>query len=107
MGISDWSSDVCSSDLAGGAHWSWCDCRTSCWQLSCICAELVSTYRGAEGKVRDRRNEGLPAKGAGGESVCSLYFFDYLHWHRLQRSEERRVGKECVRTCRYRWSRYH
>src|SRR3546814_3333123 len=23
------------------------------------------------------------------------------------RSEERRVGKECVSTCRYRWARYH
>src|SRR3546814_16285414 len=23
------------------------------------------------------------------------------------RSEERRVGKECVSTCSYRWSRYH
>src|SRR3546814_18276150 len=23
------------------------------------------------------------------------------------RSEERRVGKECVSTCRYRWSTYH
>src|SRR3546814_10264498 len=23
------------------------------------------------------------------------------------RSEERRVGKECVRTCRYRWAKYH
>src|SRR3546814_19420448 len=27
------------------------------------------------------------------------------HWH--QRSEERRVGKECVSTCRSRWSPYH
>src|SRR3546814_11625203 len=26
--------------------------------------------------------------------------------HRLDRSEERRVGKECVSTCRYRWSPY-
>src|SRR3546814_5830076 len=26
---------------------------------------------------------------------------------RTQRSEERRVGKECVSTCRYRWSPYH
>src|SRR3546814_13770637 len=26
------------------------------------------------------------------------------HW---RRSEERRVGKECVSTCRSRWSRYH
>src|SRR3546814_18249091 len=25
----------------------------------------------------------------------------------LERSEERRVGKECVSTCRYRWSPYH
>src|SRR3546814_19144805 len=31
----------------------------------------------------------------------------YLHAHHLppqERSEERRVGKECVRTCRSRWS---
>src|SRR3546814_12491695 len=27
--------------------------------------------------------------------------------HRLSRSEERRVGKECVSTCRSRWSPYH
>src|SRR3546814_19032214 len=26
---------------------------------------------------------------------------------RPDRSEERRVGKECVSTCRYRWSPYH
>src|SRR3546814_18344838 len=26
---------------------------------------------------------------------------------RFLRSEERRVGKECVRTCRYSWSPYH
>src|SRR3546814_18553990 len=25
----------------------------------------------------------------------------------MERSEERRVGKECVSTSRYRWSRYH
>src|SRR3546814_21141468 len=25
----------------------------------------------------------------------------------MTRSEERRVGKECVSTCRYRWSPYH
>src|SRR3546814_10820467 len=25
----------------------------------------------------------------------------------INRSEERRVGKECVSTCRYRWSPYH
>src|SRR3546814_12376887 len=31
-----------------------------------------------------------------------------LRWmHDDQRSEERRVGKECVSTCRSRWSPYH
>src|SRR3546814_2391265 len=40
--------------------------------------------------------------------------FDYLHATRYRgntsgsgRSEERRVGKECVSTCRSRWSPYH
>ena len=29
------------------------------------------------------------------------------HTHRDTRSEERRVGKECLRLCRSRWSPYH
>src|SRR3546814_19165680 len=61
MRISDWSSDVCSSDL------------------SRCCA------RWRPGARRRRR----PA-------TC-----------RATRSEERRVGKECVSTCRSRWSPYH
>src|SRR3546814_19151254 len=35
-----------------------------------------------------------------GQSQGRAYF---LSW----RSEERRVGKECVSTCRSRWSQYH
>src|SRR3546814_20996286 len=30
-----------------------------------------------------------------------------IKWHAYDRSEERRVGKECVSTCRSRWSPYH
>src|SRR3546814_11856657 len=30
-----------------------------------------------------------------------------LERHHRRRSEERRVGKECVSTCSYRWSPYH
>src|SRR3546814_1936428 len=30
-----------------------------------------------------------------------------VHAHADNRSEERRVGKECVSTCRSRWSPYH
>jgi hypothetical protein len=32
---------------------------------------------------------------------------DFLDDYRLYRSEERRVGKECRRLCRSRWSPYH
>src|SRR3546814_8481804 len=37
-----------------------------------------------------------------------LYFFKSLTDRQAEaRSEERRVGKECVSTCRSRWSPYH
>src|SRR3546814_13956082 len=35
---------------------------------------------------------------------------NYIVWDKaaqIERSEERRVGKECVSTCRSRWSPYH
>src|SRR3546814_15627752 len=32
---------------------------------------------------------------------------DSQNTNALNRSEERRVGTECVSTCRYRWSPYH
>src|SRR3546814_4345473 len=80
MRISDWSSDVCSSDLTrrAGAH----------------------------------RQD-----GGGGLDVAAVLQRRGRHVHRhfqriarlrqgLARSEERRVGKECVSTCRYRWSPY-
>src|SRR3546814_5994021 len=73
--ISDWSSDVCSSDLP--------DRRP-----------LASRGR-RPARVRVLR--GAPALG-GAPPAARL---------RTARSEERRVGKECVSTCRSRWSPYH
>src|SRR3546814_15785789 len=77
MRISDWSSDVCSSDLIQG-----------------------------EGGV-------LPAELGylqGARDLCdahdALLVFDEVQTG-MGRSEERRVGKECVSTCRSRWSPYH
>src|SRR3546814_1621141 len=64
--ISDWSSDVCSSDLM------------------------------PFGVVRGKQ----PANG--GADVDAL-----VQAGVPARSEERRVGKECVSTCRSRWSPYH
>src|SRR3546814_5442578 len=47
--------------------------------------------------VNMAKNAGLPWDVILGAEVCRYY----------KRSEERRVGKECVSTCRSRWSPYH
>src|SRR3546814_8740718 len=77
MRISDWSSDVCSSDLFR--------CRT-------------------EGAGRARK----AAQAAQGPAIWGPCRSDGRRCARPRtRSEERRVGKECVSTCRSRWSPYH
>src|SRR3546814_15937129 len=47
----------------------------------------------------------------GGEALAERRIADptdlVRQFPNLSRSEERRVGKECVRTCRLRWSPYH
>src|SRR3546814_7090666 len=75
MRISDWSSDVCSSDLA---VLDWLDAGQGANPLDAKIATLAFA-------------EGI------GQLVGGL----------PMRSEERRVGKECVSTCRSRWSPYH
>src|SRR3546814_17622303 len=81
MRISDWSSDVCSSDLHdhrdarrrnGSAH----------------------AFESAGGNRLRPRRDRPGAVGSAGDGQSA-------------RSEERRVGKECVSTGRSRWSAYH
>src|SRR3546814_1870595 len=76
MRISDWSSDVCSSDLKF---------------LRSMAGPIPFTFHRISRQVTRR----LLPTGPG------LFI-----WPRV-RSEERRVGKECVSTCRSRWSPYH
>src|SRR3546814_7984755 len=78
MRISDWSSDVCSSDLA----FAWDD-------VALRLNPYPSHYRTA--------------------FAFSTFLYPHHQQHSLRsaRSEERRVGKECVSTCRSRWSPYH
>src|SRR3546814_1022480 len=45
----------------------------------------------------------LPLMATSGGALSSVGRASRLH----RRSEERRVGKECVSTCRSRWSPYH
>src|SRR3546814_14819961 len=98
MRISDWSSDVCSSDLPA----------------------FVKPVIGTHGrKLSLKQSEhGTVVIGGGFEGRADLATGDsdlsfagvaqnLANAVRLFRSEERRVGKECVSTCRSRWSPYH
>src|SRR3546814_17547589 len=95
MRISDWSSDVCSSDLQ--PH-----------RLGVI-AELRPAYRLPQLVHRpDTAGDGEEAVGEVGEHALSLVHpRDDMALGDAARSEERRVGTERVRTCRYRWSPYN
>src|SRR3546814_20196934 len=100
MRISDWSSDVCSSDL---------------WTALSDLAVTVEPRLGARGAMMTR-DYGIRLEGqrsAPGELLASdaialiTAFKDLTYRLTRMRSEERRVGKECVSTCRSRWSQDH
>src|SRR3546814_15527047 len=97
MRISDWSSDVCSSDLFAGAIPI---VIGMLFLLGVVFAYLLGDQAQQYG--------------------ANIFVVDGLLLAILReispvivavlvagRSEERRVGKECVSTCRSRWSPYH
>src|SRR3546814_9634004 len=94
MRISDWSSDVCSSDLAVIAEndWDWALAERS---------RHVWLVTGGSGQV----GGALAASPPPGVRVIAPSR-DWFNLGDPTRSEERRVGKECVSTCRSRWSPY-
>src|SRR3546814_11601317 len=107
MRISDWSSDVCSSDLAvddletDGANallktLEEPPAKTLFLLVSHSPGRLLPTIRS---RCRTLRFQPI-ARDA---------MTTWLHELRpmIERSEERRVGKECVSTCKSRWSPYH
>src|SRR3546814_3671678 len=75
MRISDWSSDVCSSDLRYRCSWS--AATRKAWAKRRGSIRIAGEARGIAADIgNDRRGR-----------------------RREPRSEERRVGKECVSTC--------
>src|SRR3546814_4874057 len=95
MRISDWSSDVCSSDL---------DDR----QRRAFIEPHLGIGFGAllrSGVENDPAQDRLPHDLRDLDHPGVRQEFAEVAFHR--RSEERRVGKECVSTCRSRWSPYH
>src|SRR3546814_11044130 len=107
MRISDWSSDVCSSDLVARQD------------AAIVLADLLEQALAVEhldGRV-DARGEAVLVPGQEQlalqerihrapdvEQVAPCHAPVVLE---AARSEERRVGQECVSTCRSRWSPYH
>src|SRR3546814_14892248 len=92
--ISDWSSDVCSSALLPGAPFD---------QPFYLIMNLA---------IGGRLPEGRGTGGVSSEGFPKTMEIDWVRvWQCSDqalggagRSEERRVGKECVSTCRSRWS---
>src|SRR3546814_13456371 len=121
MRISDWSSDVCSSDLQARL------------EIGERLAEFAvaglrqARYLVAQSGLDREARGGTPGSGqekfgaffldphiVGGKRHLDAVFGqrdmaveDVERALGTERSEERRVGKECVSTCRSRWSPYH
>src|SRR3546814_19802635 len=93
MRISDWSSDVCSSDLL----------LTAVALFSFAACEKEGPV-GPQGPAGPQGEQGAPGpKGDKGDpGTANVVYSDWI-----DRSEERRVGNECVSTCGSRWSPYH
>src|SRR3546814_3556479 len=103
MRISDWSSDVCSSDLI----------------LPGLDLTGITIITGRPEQDRARTQTWLNRHGFHGPLIMrdeSIYTPQQTAQHKAEavlarchthRSEERRVGKECVSTCRSRWSPYN
>src|SRR3546814_11920050 len=92
MRISDWSSDVCSSDLKGMSAVPLAmpevdDAHEIFRRGGLAAAEFAAFINGEMGDYKAKLDPNVA--------------------DRFERSEERRVGTECVSTCRSRWSPYH
>src|SRR3546814_20353575 len=118
MRISDWSSDVCSSDLRGdlrdGDHRGIEDrdaARHHRLDRGYDCAgdgnrvDRILRHRGMAARAldADRQHVGRSEQRPGAPREDAVRRVG----HDVERSEARRVGKECVSTCRPRWSPYY
>src|SRR3546814_15111366 len=105
MRISDWSSDVCSPDLIGNQFHIFITLDIfGLLQLRCVM--LLPQF----GRMREHCVDRVLRLTDTRKRIKFLFLADkeiiVSHEHD-RRSEERRVGKECVSTCRSRWSPYN
>src|SRR3546814_17581935 len=98
MRISDWRSDVCSSDLHAF------DCYVSHFETGVHVNEDINIVLD---QIDAGEREPIPDHDllVGGFPCQDYSVAKTLNQaHGIERSEERRVGKGCGSTCRYRWS---
>src|SRR3546814_15675002 len=93
MRISDWSSDVCSSDLL------------STERCGMIDLHFVRTPNGHKASIM-LEELGVPYRSRVYDMLTGEHLAAAFRAITPNRSAERRVGTECVSTCRSRWSPY-
>src|SRR3546814_14819130 len=110
MRIRDWSSDVCCSDLQLAVRKIEADFNRSAYTH--LIPLHLPAYPGVDLYLKDESSH--PTGSLKHRLARSLFLYalcnGWLHPDSTvieARSEERRVGKECVSTCRSRWSLYH
>src|SRR3546814_11596757 len=104
MRISDWSSDVCSSDLATTSRR--CPSKADTRDERSFAMAIEKEHREFHAIDLSAGWESPSGYPPGIEQKILAGALDEGA-KRGNRSEERRVGKECVRTCRSRWSQDH
>src|SRR3546814_7443314 len=102
MRISDWSSDVCSSDLHPATR-------------HCAVADPQAGLNAQKQNRPIRQIVDVQYAFGQRDATCAKYGLDLVNGSQnaagvgffAERSEERRVGNECVSTCRSRWWPYN
>src|SRR3546814_14809586 len=103
MRISDWSSDVCSSDLPEALEAA-IGPKTKWVILNSPSNPTGAGYTAAEMKALGEVIERHPDVWVFADDMYEHIVYDGFEF---ARSEERRGGKACVSTCRSRWSPHH
>src|SRR3546814_18807117 len=104
MRISDWSSDVCSSDLIADRFGERLRLREHVRQVGGLVGNRVDVEEGGPWDVLQVVFG--PRSTAGRRQMMAAVEYPEPGIVGV-RSEERGVGNKCVGTCRSRWSRYH
>src|SRR3546814_20243222 len=120
MRISDWSSDVCSSDLVSSQRVTvfgdpvprWARMRSTVGRSPA--STMASAAEWTSDSVMPRAMDGSPTRAPYSVDSVLVISDDYRGYKTIcivnttyYRSEERRVGKEYASTCRSWWSPYH